>query len=302
MPGITSKSSRALLGVIIVFIIVWSLLPIYWMTNLSFQNSNEVFTIPSHLFPPNPTFDNHLRSLGLMESGTKTETIGGQTGSGLVPTFQEGMVNSIIIGIVVTVVTLAISIPAGYAFARFSFPLKNLLFFVILFSRSIPPISVVIPYYFFFRTIGLLGTHVGIILVYLTLTVPLITWVLSGFFGTVPPDLDKAARMDGCSRFTLFRKVLLPTAAPGVAAAALLTFLTSWNEFVYALILGQTASLYTLPPAIAGPIWGTGSDVELMMGIATVSLIPPIIAAFLLQKYITRLKIVDPITFDTETR
>ena len=90
--------------------------------------------------------------------------------------------------------------------------------------------------------------------------------------------------------------------APGVAAAALLTFLTSWNEFVYALILGQTASLYTLPPAIAGPIWGTGSDVELLMGIATVSLIPPIIAAFLLQKYITRLKIVDPITFDTETR
>ena len=80
----------------------------------------------------------------------------------------------------------------------------------------------------------------------------------------------------------------------------MLTFLTSWNEFVYALLIGQTESLYTLPPAIAGPIFGVGSDVELMMGIATISLIPPVIAAFLLQKYITKLKIVDPITFETE--
>ena len=296
MVGITSKNSKILLAVVIIIILVWSLLPVYWLMNLSFQSRSEIFTIPANLLPPNPSFTNHLRSLGFIEA----ETVGTLAGSGLVPTFQEGMVNSIIIGIAVTIITLAISIPAGYAFARFSFPFKNMIFFIILFSRSVPPISVVIPYYFFFGAIGLRGTHIGLILIYLTLTVPLITWVLSGFFGTIPPDLDKAARMDGCSRFTLFRKVLLPTAAPGVAAGALLTFLTSWNEFVYALLIGQTESLYTLPPAIAGPIFGVGSDVELMMGIATISLIPPIIAAFLLQKYITKLKIVDPITFETE--
>ena len=296
MPGITSKHSKLILIVAVLLILVWSLLPVYWLVNLSFQSRSEIFTIPANLLPPNPSFTNHLRSLGFIEA----ESVGTLAGSGLVPTFQEGMINSIIIGISVTVITLAISIPAGYAFARFSFPFKNLIFFIILFSRSVPPISVVIPYYFFFGAIGLRGTHVGLILIYLTLTVPLITWVLSGFFGTIPPDLDKAARIDGCSRFTLFRKVLLPTAAPGVAAGALLTFLTSWNEFVYALLIGQTESLYTLPPAIAGPIFGVGSDVELMMGIATISLIPPVIAAFLLQKYITKLKIVDPITFETE--
>ena len=296
MPGITSRNNKILLGVVILVILIWSLLPVYWLMNLSFQSRAEIYTIPANLLPPNPSFTNHLRSLGFIEA----ESVGTLAGTGLVPTFQEGMVNSIIIGIAVTIITLAISIPAGYAFARFSFPFKNLIFFIILFSRSVPPISVVIPYYFFFGAIGLRGTHLGLILIYLTLTVPLITWVLSGFFGTIPPDLDKAARMDGCSRFTLFRKVLLPTAAPGVAAGALLTFLTSWNEFVYALLIGQTESLYTLPPAIAGPIFGVGSDVELMMGIATVSLIPPVIAAFLLQKYITKLKIVDPITFETE--
>ncbi len=296
MPGISSRNNKILLGVVILVILIWSLLPVYWLMNLSFQSRAEIYTIPANLLPPNPSFTNHLRSLGFIEA----ESVGTLAGTGLVPTFQEGMVNSIIIGIAVTIITLAISIPAGYAFARFSFPFKNLIFFIILFSRSVPPISVVIPYYFFFGAIGLRGTHLGLILIYLTLTVPLITWVLSGFFGTIPPDLDKAARMDGCSRFTLFRKVLLPTAAPGVAAGALLTFLTSWNEFVYALLIGQTESLYTLPPAIAGPIFGVGSDVELMMGIATVSLIPPVIAAFLLQKYITKLKIVDPITFETE--
>jgi len=296
LPGITSRNNKILLGVVILVILIWSLLPVYWLMNLSFQSRAEIYTIPANLLPPNPSFTNHLRSLGFIEA----ESVGTLAGTGLVPTFQEGMVNSIIIGIAVTIITLAISIPAGYAFARFSFPFKNLIFFIILFSRSVPPISVVIPYYFFFGAIGLRGTHLGLILIYLTLTVPLITWVLSGFFGTIPPDLDKAARMDGCSRFTLFRKVLLPTAAPGVAAGALLTFLTSWNEFVYALLIGQTESLYTLPPAIAGPIFGVGSDVELMMGIATVSLIPPVIAAFLLQKYITKLKIVDPITFETE--
>ncbi len=287
---------KLLLSIIIILIVIWSIGPLYWIVNLSFQSRAEIYTIPANLLPPNPSFTNHLRSLGFIEA----ESVGTLAGTGLVPTFQEGMVNSIIIGIAVTIITLAISIPAGYAFARFSFPFKNLIFFIILFSRSVPPISVVIPYYFFFGAIGLRGTHLGLILIYLTLTVPLITWVLSGFFGTIPPDLDKAARMDGCSRFTLFRKVLLPTAAPGVAAGALLTFLTSWNEFVYALLIGQTESLYTLPPAIAGPIFGVGSDVELMMGIATVSLIPPVIAAFLLQKYITKLKIVDPITFETE--
>ena len=122
MAGITSKNSKIILVVVIALILVWSLLPVYWLVNLSFQSRADIFTIPANLIPPNPNFDNHLRSIGLI----KSTTVSTLAGTGLVPTFQEGMVNSIIIGIAVTVITLAISIPAGYAFARFSFPFKNI--------------------------------------------------------------------------------------------------------------------------------------------------------------------------------
>ena len=156
-----------------------------------------------------------------------------------------------------------------------------------------------------FGTLGLrnsdfvLGQWIGLILMHVTLTVPLIMFVLTGFFGTIPKDFDRAARLDGCSRSQLFRRVLLPTAAPGIAACAILTFLTSWNEMLYGLIIGGTAGFHTLPAAIAAPLFGVGSDVTLMTGIASISLIPPIIAALLLQKYITRLKIVDPVAIES---
>ena len=284
---------RLTLLVFVVILGVWSFLPIYWVTNISFMTRKEIFTVPGHVFPPNPTFDNHLRALGLIEA----PEVGTLAGTGLVFTFQQGIVNSLLIAISVTILTLVIALPAGYAFARFNFRFKQTIFFIILFSRALPPISIVIPYYQFYGAVGIRGTQIGLILVYLTLTVPLITWVMSGFFGTVPEDLDRAARVDGASRRQLFQHIIIPTAAPGIAAAALLTFLTSWNEFVFSLILGQTEGLYTLPPAIAGPLYGVGSDVELTAGIATISLIPPIIGAFFLQKYITQLKLVDPVTF-----
>ena len=285
---------RITLAFFAVFLGVWSLIPIYWVGNLSFQARTEIFTVPAYLFPPNPTFDNHLRSLGLQE--VPADEYQTQSGLGLVPTFQEGMINSILIALAVTALTIALAVPAGYAFARFAFPYRTAIFFIILFSRSLPPISVVIPYYQLYSAVGLRGTHLGLILIYLTLTVPLITWVMSGFFSTIPSELDKAARIDGASRRQLFFRIIIPTAAPGIAAGALLTFLTSWNEFVYSLVLAQTNGLYTLPPAIAGPLFGIVGDIELLAGIATVSLIPPIIAAYFLQKYITRLRIVDPIT------
>ena len=278
----------------------WSLFPVYWLLNLSFQTRLQVYSIPANLFPPTPSFNNWLVAIG-----AKEQALSWTTGSGLVPIFQEGMVHSLILGVVVTIITLAVSIPAAYAFARFTFPFKNLMFFVILFSRTVPPISIVLPYYILLSTIGLrnadfvLGQWIGLILIHITLTVPLIMFVLTGFFGTIPKDFDRAARLDGCNRLNLFRKVLLPTAAPGIAACAILTFLTSWNEMLYGLMIGGTAGFHTLGGAIVAPIYGIGSDVTLMVGIQAISIIPPIITAILLQKYITKLKIVDPVAIES---
>ncbi|MBI2649041.1 MAG: carbohydrate ABC transporter permease [Thaumarchaeota archaeon] len=133
----------------------------------------------------------------------------------------------------------------------------------------------------------------------MTLTAPLTTWVLSGFFSSLPVELDKQGRIDGCSRLRLFRSVLIPIAAPGLAAVAVLAWLTSWNEFVLGLLLAYINGLYTISPAMAAavPSVGASSDVELFVAFSSFAMAPSVVAAVVLQRFMTRLKIVDPLTF-----
>jgi len=285
--------TKALVGSIL--IALWSLVPVYWVANLSFQNRLQIYTIPPYLLPPTPTLINYLRAVGL----DKSSSYGSLAGNGLVPQFLAGVQNSAIVATTVMVLTLILCIPAGYAFARFSFPARGAIFFTILFARSLPPVSTAIPYYQFYKNLNLLGTIPGLVLVDMTLTVPLTTWVLSGYFSSLPRELDRQARIDGCTRASLFRRVLIPIAAPGLAAVAVLAWLTSWNEFVLALLLAYSNDLYTIAPALAAPLFGIGTDVELYTAFATLSMIPAIIAAIILQRYMTRLRIVDPLTFGT---
>ncbi len=280
-------------GIAAILISLWSVVPVYWVVNLSFQTRLQIYNLPSFFLPPTPTLENYLKAFGL---STKA-TFGSLAGLGLVPQFLSGLQNSIVVATLVMFATLALCIPAGYAFARFSFPYRSAIFFTILFARSLPPIATSIPYYQFYKQIGLLGTIPGLLLVHMTLTVPLTTWVLSGFFSSLPVELDKQGRMDGCTRFRLFSRVIIPIAAPGLAAVAVLAWLTSWNEFVLALLLAYTRDLYTIAPALAAPLFGIGTDVELYTAFASVAMVPSVIAAVVLQKFMTRLKIVDPLTF-----
>jgi len=291
--GAGSRRKTSLTVIIAVAVAVWSLIPVYWLVNLAFQTRIQIYTVPPYFLPPTPTIINFLNALGISES----VAYGSSSGLGLVPQFIAGFQNSLIVATTVMVLTLAFCIPAGYAFARFSFPARSTIFFIILFSRSLPPIATAIPFYQFYKDLNLLGTIPGLVLVDMTLTVPLTTWVLSGYFSSLPVELDRQARIDGCSRWSMFRRVLLPVAAPGLAAVAVLAWLTSWNEFVLALLLAYSNDLYTVAPALAAPLFGYGTDVELYSAFATITLIPAVIAAAILQRYMTRLKIVDPLTF-----
>lgn len=278
-----------------VLVALWSATPIYWVANLSFQTRIQIYTLPAYLFPQAPTLENYLRAFGLSTAAA----FGSVTGNGLVPQYVAGLQNSMLVATSVMILTLLLCIPAGYAFARFSFPARTAIFFAILFSRSLPPISTAVPYYQFYKAAGLLGTIPGLVLVHMTLTVPLTTWVLSGFFSSLPVELDKQARVDGCSRFRLFRSILIPIAAPGLAAVAILAWLTSWNEFVLGLLLAYINGLYTVAPAMAAavPSVGASSDVELFVAFTSFAMVPSVIAAVVLQRFMTRLKIVDPLTF-----
>jgi multiple sugar transport system permease protein len=287
---------KLLLSIAIILIVIWSIGPLYWMVNLSFQSRLDIVTIPAHLYPPNPTFQNYRVIIEHLVPVIDQEVIDTNTVTGqiyrvdVIALFNEGIVNSMIVAGVTTILTIAISLPAAYAFSRFNFPFRKTLLIVILFTRAIPPIVLVIPYYQLFDQINLLGTYLGIILTYLVLTVPIITWIMAGFFATLPLDIEKAARMDGCSRKQMFSKIIVPLAMPGIMVSVILAFLICWNEYLFALMLGQAGKgyLYLAPPVIAGFRGGLGS------AMSVVYIIPPILATMFLQKYITNLKIVDP--------
>ncbi len=272
-------------------LLVWNIIPIYWVLNLSFQFRFQIYSNPAYLFAPTPNLSNYLRTFGFFSH----DPFKVLNPSGYSPSFIGGIVNSLIVALPVTALVMALSIPAGYAFGRLRFRSKNVLFFVILTGRTLPPIAVSIPYYQFFFDLHLLGSQLGLIIVYVTISVPLITWVMTGFFATLPPDVEAQARVDGCSRRQALARVLIPLVAPGIAAAAILTFLDSWNEFIFALILTGTSAAQTLPPAIAAPLFGFGGDIEIMTAISSFSLIPAIIAAMILQRYITNVRLVSPV-------
>jgi len=187
--------------------------------------------------------------------------------------------------------------PVGYAFARYRFRRKNTLLFTLLFARTLPPVSVAIPYYFLYFQSGLLGTHIGLIIIYLTTTVPLVTWVLTGFFGAIPKDIEWAARMDGLGRAGALLKVIIPVGASGIAAVGILAFLLAWNEFMIAFVLVGGTSAQTIPVTLLGFFY-MYSDVSSEGAALMLALIPPFIIALVFQRYITRLKIVDPVAVE----
>ena len=273
------------LYIIIILIAIYSIFPVYWLINLSFMHAYEVASVPTSYFPTTPTLNNYLKALGL-----DPKYVGGHS-----TWIKRGIQNSLMLAFPTALLALAIAAPAASALGRINSPHKNKWLFLIIMTRSLPPISVVISYYIFYSIVGLAGTLIGLLVVHLSMATPLITWVLSGFFATLPVEMERAARIDGCSRLGALMRIVLPMGAPGIVACGLLAFLTSWNDFVYALVLTGGTPAQTLQPALAG-MFQQVVEVELMAAANTLAMIPPFILALIFQKYIMNLRIVDPVT------
>jgi len=247
--------------------------------------------MPSYYLPPTPSLGNYLRALGMPAESP----FGVMMASGHASFIKAGIINSVIVAIPVTILTMLVATPAGYVFGRMNFPHKNKLFFALLFSRTLPPVSIAVPYYFFYQVTGLLGTYVGLILIYLSITIPFTTWVLMGFFNTLPAEIERAGRVDGCSRFQAFYKVIVPMGSSAVATCAGLTFLLSWNEFFFALLLSTGTPVETLPAAVSGMLILV-PEFEVLAAANVLAIIPAVTIAAFLQRYIIRLRLVDPVT------
>lgn len=291
MANLISHPKRLLVYLAAVIVGMYSIVPIYYLYVIAFSWPKDVLTIPGPLFPSDPTFTNYLRIFGF----SATDPFGNH----LLPAGQyreliRGLINSFIIGIPVTAITTAVTVPAGYVLGRYRVRRKNLLIALLFGTRTIPPVVILVPYYAFYLAVGLKGTYLGLILIHLTITIPLMTWILMGYFATLPRDLEKAARVDGCGRMATFFKVVLPLAKPVIATTAILTFLYSWNEFLFGVLLSGGGDVQPFTPFLMTFFQNITVETSLFAAAVTTNIIPPLVVAILLQRYIISLKIIDP--------
>jgi multiple sugar transport system permease protein len=271
-------------------VLLWTLLPIYWFLKISLLTPDEIARFPPPLYPLEPTPAAFLNIFGFdytLADGTV------RRGSGQAVQILRGLGNSLVVSFVVTIVTLAVVVPLAYAFARLEFRHKNTLLFAILLAVALPPVSTLIPFYAMYIQLGLAGTLSGLIVVTLTITIPFVTWMLIGYFRNLPP-IERLARIDGYSRFETFLYIVAPLGKSGIAVAAVIAFLFAWNEYTYALVLVNGTTANTLPTAISGFLFQHPEPSHLAASLA-LSILPPALVAFFLQRHIAEMNLVDPV-------
>lgn len=265
-----SIAGRVLKQGVAVAAVVLVLLPIYWMVNMSFKGRAEFAALPPTLIVQEPTLENY-RDLIVTQR------------------FDRFGLNSLIVALIAALVAVTIGTLAAYGLSRFRLP-RNLnyhLLFTILTVRMFPPVVTVIPLFVYYRDLGLLDSRLGLGLVHSFSEIPLVVWMMIGFFRDIPRDMEEAALVDGDHRLAVLRKIAIPLAAPGLAATFILVFISSWNEFLLALILTET-NAQTLPIAVASQI--TQFDVKYgnLMAAGVLATLPVVVLAMLAQRHLTR--------------
>lgn len=241
--------------------------PIYWMFISGIKPIDQITSYPPSLIPTEITFDNFRRVL--------FET-----------RFPRWMLNSLIVASGNVILSVTISIFAGYGLTRFDIPHKKKIAIAFIFTYMFPALMLAIPYYSMFEALGLLNSYTGLILAHSAVTVPFTVWLMWQFFQTVPLEWEESAWINGASRFRSMIEVALPGAIPGILASAIFAFAISWNDFTFALILIDEPSMTLLTVGVN--VWLQGAQVywDLVMTAATLLVVPPLILIFTLNKYI----------------
>jgi len=271
----TNPVARALRAVALLLVGLFFLFPIFWVLLMSFQTNQDILRIPPSLFF-SPTTENFLAIV----SGKLVTSAGT-----LEVPFMGNLLNSVILSTASVAVSLLFGVPAAYAFARFRFRLGEDIAFTLLSFRFAPPLLVVLPLALYFQDLGLNNSYLGLVWVYQLISLPLIIWIVRGYFEDMSPDIEHAFRIDGHSWFATFMKVSIPLARPGIAAAALLAFIFCWNNFIFALIL---ASADKQPVTVGALAFVTASGIQYGQIAASIvlSIIPTLALALYAQRYL----------------
>jgi multiple sugar transport system permease protein len=254
---------------LLVLMLVWTLVPFYWMIATSLKTDREIYGFEATLIPRQPTLASYQRLFH-------------QT------PFVKYVRNSSIIAVTTTVVSMVLGCLGAYALARLRFPGRALIARGLVFTYLVPPALLFIPLFGVMSALRLTDTHEGLILAYLGFTVPFCTWLLMGYFRSVPLELEEAALVDGCSRLGTLVRIILPMSLPALAVVAFFSFTQAWNEFLYALVFVNSVEVRTITIGLNLFIiedvffWGP------MMGAAFLSALPPILIYLVFQRWVVK--------------
>ena len=252
----------------LVFMALYVLGPFLWMLISSFEPRVLLFSRPPTWFPPSLYIENYLVAFAD-------------------PTIRLALRNSILVASFTSLIALLFGSLAAYAFARLRMHGRNLFFVLILATQMLPGIAILVPLYVTLRSLGLLYTYQGLILGNLTFTLPYVIWLLRAYFITVPPDIEEAACVDGCSRFGTIFRIVLPMSAPGFLSTGIFAFIGAWNEFLLASVMTNNMTK-TFTIRMSQFIGQSGINYENMFASAVLGTIPVLLLAVIFQRYIVQ--------------
>lgn len=255
-----------LLYLALITVTIAVLFPMVWMLSTSLKTEPETFRMPPTWVPLEPTFQAYV-SIWQMKN------------------FARYFLNTLFVAVAATALSLLLSVPASYGFARFKFRGARAMMSFILITQMLPSVLLVIPYFTLMRVLGLLNTHLALVLAYASFSLPFSTWMLQGFFATIPRQLDEAAMVDGCSRLQSILRVVVPLAVPGLGATSLFTFLLAWNHYLFALTLATKESMYTISVGLGAMIGEFRIAWNELMAAALLATIPTLIVYTFLERY-----------------
>lgn len=239
--------------------------PVFWMAVSSFKPNTEIFELPPRVISENFSLDAYTSIV--------TD-----------PVKVRFFVNSYVVALSVTALTLLVAILAGYAFSRFQFPFKRPINMVIIGVQAVPPITLLIPYFGLMVTLHLYNTYPALILTYMVFTLPYAIIMMTGYFNTLPRELDEAVKVDGAGSLTALWRVLVPISVPGLVSVGIYTFMIAWNEYLFALTLTRTQEMRTVPIGIQLLMGQHSYEWNEMMAMSILGCLPVLVLFLFFQR------------------
>lgn len=263
--SVTKRLASVLKMVLVAAVCAFALFPVYWMVTGAFKTGPEVSAIPPELWPAQWTLSNFQQAFSL-------------------PGIVQALGNSVVVGVSATVIALCIGSAAAIGVSRFRFPGKQAFLSGVVLAQVVPTTILLVPLFELWYQVHLYNTLVSLITTYLVFALPLAIWLLTGYFASIPVELEEQALIDGCTRLGATLRVTLPLGLPGLGSAGIYVFLSAWNEYIVALVLTASNSTHTFPVFIASQFGQHSTNWGLIMALTSIALVPAFLMTVAVQR------------------